>query len=341
MHREGRVALGRERRVGDDGAVERQDGGHAVDLELGEGAARALEGLLAGAAGDDELGDHRVEGPGDGVALDDAGVPAHARGRGGRPCGRRCPGAGMKLRPASSPLMRNSKECAERRRVVEAELLAVGDAELLADEVDAGDLLGHGVLDLEAGVDLEEADGAVLGDEVLAGAGADVAGLAQDRLGGADELGVLLVGEERRGRLLDELLVAALERAVAGGDDDDVAVLVGEALGLDVARPVEELLDEALAAAERGDGLADGGLVELGDLLEGAGDLEAATATAVDRLDRDGEPELLGQGDDLVGVLDRVLGAGGQRRVRLARRCAWPWPCRRGRRSPRGRGRSR
>ena len=69
--------------------------------------------------------------------------------------------------------------------VVVAELLAVGDAELLADQVDAGDLLGHRVLDLQAGVDLEEGDGAVLADEELAGAGADVAGLAQDRLGRA------------------------------------------------------------------------------------------------------------------------------------------------------------
>ena len=33
----------------------------------------------------------------------------------------------------------------------------VGDAELLAHQVDAGDLLGHRVLDLQAGVDLEEA----------------------------------------------------------------------------------------------------------------------------------------------------------------------------------------
>ena len=48
-----------------------------------------------------------------------------------------------------------------QRRVVVAERLAVGDAEHLADEVDAGDLLGDRVLDLQAGVDLEEGDRAV------------------------------------------------------------------------------------------------------------------------------------------------------------------------------------
>ena len=135
-------------------------------------------------------------------------------------------------------------------RVVVPELLAGGDPEHLADEVEAGDLLGDAVLDLQAGVDLEEGDGAVLGDQELAGAGADVLRLAQDRLGALVEAADLLVGEERRGRLLDQLLVAALQRAVAGGDHDDVAVLVGEALGLHVARLVEELLHEALAAAE-------------------------------------------------------------------------------------------
>ena len=53
------------------------------------------------------------------------------------------------------------------------------------------------------------------------------------------------------GRLLDQLLVPALQRAVPGGDHHDVAVGVGQALGLDVPRAVQVALDEALAAAER------------------------------------------------------------------------------------------
>ena len=104
-------------------------------------------------------------------------------------------------------------------------------ADLPFDEVDAGDLLGHGVLDLEAGVDLEEGDGAVLAHEELAGAGADVAGLLEDRLRGADELVVLLVGEERGRGLLDELLVAALERAVARADDEHRAARDADVTG--------------------------------------------------------------------------------------------------------------
>src|SRR5690606_38114198 len=156
-------------------------------------------------------------------------------------------------------------------------------------QVDAGHLLGNRVLDLEPRVDLEEGDGAVLADEELAGARADVAGLAEDRLGGGVEQLALLLGEERRGRLLDELLVAALDRAVPGAHHQAVAVPVGEALGLDVARAVEVALDEALPTAEGGHGLADGRLVQVGDLLHGAGHLEPAAATAVRRLYGDGQ----------------------------------------------------
>ena len=173
------------------------------------------------------------------------------------------------------------------------------------------------------------------------GARADVAGLAQDRLGRRAQHRVLLVGQERRGRLLDQLLVAALQRAVPGGDDDHVAVGVGQALGLHVPGPVEVALDEALAAAERGDGLADRRLVQLGDLLERAGDLQAAAAAAERRLDRDRQAVLLGEGDDLVRARDRVRGARRPAGRRPAGRSAGRRPCRRGRGSPAAAGRSR
>ena len=88
------------------------------------------------------------------------------------------------------------------------------------------------------------------GDE-LDGAGAVVA----DGLGEGDgllahRLARLLVEEGRR-RLLDDLLVAALDRAFALAEVDDVAVLVAEHLDLDVARIDDELLDEDAVVAER------------------------------------------------------------------------------------------
>jgi hypothetical protein len=95
--------------------------------------------------------------------------------------------------------------------------------------------------------------------------------------------------------------MASLQRAVARRDDDDVALGIREALRLDVARLVEVLLHEALAATEGGDRLASGRFEQLGDLVELAGDLETASAAAVGGLDGDGQADLLGEGDDLIG----------------------------------------
>ena len=55
------------------------------------------------------------------------------------------------------------------------ELLAGGDADHLLDEIDAGDQLGDGVLDLQARVHLQEEEGAVLAGHELHRAGAVVA----------------------------------------------------------------------------------------------------------------------------------------------------------------------
>ena len=60
------------------------------------------------------------------------------------------------------------------------------------------------------------------------------------------------------GRLLDQLLVAALDGAVALAEVDDVAVLVGQHLDLDVARvgqvalEVDRRVGEELLALARG-----------------------------------------------------------------------------------------
>ena len=255
--------------------------------ELGQRAAGAGQRLLAGGAGDDQLGQHRVELAADHRAGLDAGVQPHAG------AGRRLElgdGAGRGQEAAAGVLAVDAEldRVAARRRVLgDVQGLAVGDLELLQHQVDARGLLGDRVLDLQAGVDLEERDQAVLADQVLDGARAVVAGLLADALGGLVDLLALRVGQERRGRLLDQLLEAALQRAVAGARDDDVAVLVGDHLRLDVARLVQVALDEALAAAERRDGLAGGRLEQLGDLLDGAGHLHAAAAAAERRLDRD------------------------------------------------------
>ena len=86
-----------------------------------------------------------------------------------------------------------------------------------------------------------------------------------------------------------------------------------KALRLDVTRLVEILLDEALAATERRDGLARRRLEELGNLVARPRHLEAATAAAERRLDRHRQPVRVDELEHLVGVRDGVEGSGCER----------------------------
>ena len=124
-----------------------------------------------------------------------------------------------------------------------------GDAELLGDEVEAGDLLGDAVLDLQPRVHLEEEELAVL-EQHLDGARVHVAAAERDLHRGFAHRPAGVVGDRRRGRFLDQLLVAALRRAVAVAQVHAVAVRVAEDLELDVPGPGEVALDVALGAPE-------------------------------------------------------------------------------------------
>src|SRR5712691_5252338 len=100
------------------------------------------------------------------------------------------------------------------------------------------------MLDLEARVHLEEREAAARVDEELNGAGVLVSRGARDpdrRV--AETLAQRGVDGGRR-RLLDELLVAALDRTVALAEPHDAAPRVAKDLHLDVARSLDELLDE-------------------------------------------------------------------------------------------------
>ena len=122
------------------------------------------------------------------------------------------------------------------------------------------------------------------GDE-LDGAG----GVVADRLRQRDRLRAHLLArrlvEQRRRRLLDDLLVAALDRAFALAEMDDVAVLVAQHLDFDVARVLDVFLDEHAVVAERALRLrarADKAFRDLGFVVR---DPQALAAAAGRRLD--------------------------------------------------------
>ncbi len=129
-------------------------------------------------------------------------------------------------------------------------LLAGGNPDHLLDEVDAGDELSDGMFDLQTGIHLQEVEALVLaGDEFDRAGGIVVHGLRQrHRLLAHPAAGGLV--EQRRRRLLDDLLVAALDRTFALAEIDHVAMLVAEHLDFDVAGIDDEFLDEDAIVAE-------------------------------------------------------------------------------------------
>ena len=259
---------------------------------------------------DDQLGDHRVVQRQHLVALAGAGVHPHAGARrlhvvgdlarGGGEVG----GRGLRVDAALDGV-------AAQLDVLlgEGQVLARGDLDLLAHDVDAGDHLGHAVLDLHAGVHLQEEVLAIVGEQALDRAGGEVA----DGLGGvgsdlADLLAQLGV-DGGGGALLDQLLVAALDRAVALEQVHGVAGLVGQHLDLHVARVGQVALQVDRGVGEELLALAGGALERVLELGLLQGHAEALAATAAGGLDGHGVADLVV--DQLLGVLDRLDRVGG------------------------------
>ena len=117
------------------------------------------------------------------------------------------------------------------------------------------------MLDLQPRVHLQEVVLArVVGvDDELDRPGVLVAGRRRDRGGLGQQGGAEILGDERR-RLLDDLLMAALDGAVALVEGDDAAVRVPHDLDLDMAGARQVALQEDGVVAEGRRRLALGGL---------------------------------------------------------------------------------
>ena len=134
--------------------------------------------------------------------------------------------------------------------LLEAELHPRRNADLLLHEVDARHGLRDRMLHLQPSVHLEEEE-LPLTEHELDSPGVHVAG-RRDR---ADRRGAhrraRLRGQGGRWRLLHDLLMPALDRALALAQVDGVAVLVADDLDLDVPRPANVALEVDSRVAER------------------------------------------------------------------------------------------
>ena len=272
--------------------------GAALDDHAGLGQRPAQppqRGLPVAAVGDD-LGDHRVEVGRDRVAFADPGVDPDAGARGqhqpGDPAGRRGEVAvrvlGVEPRLDRVPgLARPGPLQAAARRHVQ----------LQPDQVRPGGQLGDRVLDLEPRVDLQEGKPLLARViEELDGRRAPVADGQRQPLRRRLQLRGLLRGQHRRSRLLDDLLVAPLDRAVPHPQRPRRALPVRDQLHLDVARPGDQPLQEQSAAAERPQRLGGSALERIAEILRRGDDPDAAPAAARGGLEHQRVADLLRRG---------------------------------------------
>ena len=185
---------------------------------------------------------------------------------------------------------------AGHRHVVLGEIQFVppGHPQLPVDEVDAGDHLGDRVFHLQTGVHLHEEElvGSVCRDDELHRPGAGVADRPRRVAGRRADAGTRGGVEQRRGRLLDDLLVPSLEGTFALAEVHHVAVGIGEYLDLDMTWGVHEPFEKQRVIAECRLGLAPGG-PQRGRKVDRIGNaVHPFAATACARFDEHREPDV-------------------------------------------------
>src|SRR4029077_3043881 len=203
--------------------------------------------------------------------------------------------------------------------LLERKRRARGDADLLDDEVDAGDHLGHGMLDLEPGIHLDEEELPALVQE-LDSAHAAIAHLAHRLRDGLPDACALIVVERRRQRLLPELLMATLQRAVALAKMNGVACAVPQHLDLDMAGVAEIFLEINGVVAKAGLGLDQRRGQPRIELLLDVSNLHATAAAAGSRLDQNGIADVGGDSFCLGKVGNGTVRAGHKRQAKGLRR---------------------
>ena len=163
--------------------------------------------------------------------------------------------------------------------------LASGHTQHQLDDVDAGHLLRHRMLDLQPRIDLQEPV-PVARDQELHRADAAVAQSLRQAHGVGQHL-LAQPGRQRRGGgFLDQLLVAPLQRAFALEQVDDAALTVPGDLHLDVPATLDVGLDDQRGVAEGAAGLAHRGGDGLGQRSGLAHHMHALAAAAGRRLEQ-------------------------------------------------------
>src|SRR5690606_26822749 len=182
----------------------------------------------------------------------------------------------------------------------------------------AGHFLRDRVLDLDARVDLDEVElPRVCIHQEFDRAGAGIAGGAGDLEGVAAELLPLPVVQIGGRGALDDLLVAALDGAVALEEVYDIAMGVAQDLDLDVTGTLDKLVEIDLIVAEGGLGLPPRVHRLAGEVGFRADDAHAAPAAAPRGLQHQRVADFAGKAGDLGHVIRQRVGRRDYRHAHL------------------------
>ena len=194
-----------------------------------------------------------------------------------------------------------------------------GHANLFAHQIDAKDRLGHRMFHLKAGVHFDEIELAILIEE-FDRARADVVDIGHRVGTDLTDPRAFLFGDRGAGGLFENLLVAALQRAVALAQMDRVALTIPKDLNLNVARGGEVFLDIDFVIAEVRLPLGPRGLEGFFHVFGGLGDFHALAAAACRGLDDDRIADLFAQALGVFERCDATIRAGHARHAELFHR---------------------
>ena len=298
--------------------MERDRGLDPLDHHFLQRALQPHDAALSRAAIDDQLGDHRIVIRRDAIAGIDPAIDAHmhaaCRVIAGHHSGRG--GEVERVLGVDAAFDRMAGELDVL--LLHRQRLARRDPDLLAHQVEAGDGLGHRMLDLQSGVHLDEVELAVFPQE-LDRARAAIAHVGHGLGADAAHAFPLARADHGRGGFLQHLLVAALQRAVAFPQMDRMTLAVAEHLEFDVARIAEIFLDIDGVVAECRLRFGPRRAHQRGQFGGVVDHLHAAPAAATGRLDQHRIADFLGQLQRFLGVFDRAVAARHQRQAQRAR----------------------
>ena len=185
--------------------------------------------------------------------------------------------------------------CERHLGLAEAEWCTARGAELQFHEIESGDRLGDRMLDLQAGVHLQEEELACAGiDDELDGPGVVVGDVAGEGHGCFVQAITDGLGQVRCRRLFQQFLVAALRRAIARAEVNDVAMLIADHLHLDMTRTFDVPLDDDPIITERALCLGACRCQRSIELVRGAHDADALATAPSRRLHQHREADLSG-----------------------------------------------